>query len=641
MTGTLVVVLRAKDSTLHGAPVRIRVTATGGRVARAELVLVGGERTLTLAPGPYTVQAVLPSGLVLDSELTTVTHRPARCTIDLDELTPASWLTASAVLSPSITHEYKDYRHGAYATSWARLWAARGPSWHPAIWPDPHIDREPTGLRLTFNALARIPHMIQTGVGTGPWTLTSLPLHDQVHVTVRPVWPDGPGLHVSCLTPEAGAHALLGYSSTGAVSDALAVAQYLADARSSPTIRPHVLAAALGHHLPALKRSLRTSLLRDILVSTAGTVDGAVIAAWNALEDMRQNGAEQSADTVCQLFLRATALGMPTCTLGLRHLLDALRSLARTPSAHQKAARKALSACAAFMTAADPRNPFLTFDGVRPDAPGHAGTYMHERPDDAVPLVAEDWTATLGWPAPRHQGRQRSLPGTPPTEDVSSAEPRTALEVEDPVRSHFKHGMSMLATGSYEEAIADFTSVLDADPSHALALASRAAAYRLIGANDEAIRDATQATELDPELAWAYATRGAIHRLEKRYAEALADLDRAIELQADYDWCIAGRGETYRLMGKTDLALEDLNQALAINPDNDWALMRRAAVYMDDQQDQLSLSAFGEAANAYPDGDWALIRPDQTYRRIGKDLTHYVHPMPAEACDSPRHPHDP
>ncbi|WP_326726392.1 tetratricopeptide repeat protein [Streptomyces phaeochromogenes] len=553
---------------------------------------------------------------MLDSELATVTRGVARCAIDLDDLAPVSWLTASAVLSPYVTQEYKDYRHGAYATSWARLWAMKGPGWKPVPWPNPPVEREPTGLRLTFDALDLVPHMIQTGVGTSPWTLTSLPLHHRVHVTVRPVWADVPRLHVSCLTPEAGAHSLLGYSSTGAVSDALAVAQYIVNARRPPALHPHVLAVALGYHLSAIEPALRAVLLRDVLVSTAGTADGAVIAAWNALSDMRKHDIDRSADTLCQLFLQTSALGTPTCTLGLRHLLDALRVLARTPTPHQAAARKALSTCAAIMAVADTRSPFLAFDGTRPDTPGHVGTYRHERPDDAVPLVADDWTATLGWSALRGRGHHL-YPETSPAGGVS----QTGLSV---VPAPFEYGTSLLATARYAEAVASFSSVLDTDPTHALALASRAAAYRLLGANDSAVQDATRAVDLDPDLAWAYATRGAIHRLEKRYPEALADLDRAIELQADYDWCIAGRGETYRLMGKTELALEDLNRALAITPDNDWALIRRAAAYLDAQQEQLALESFREVAGMNPDGDWALIRPKWTYRIMGKDLTRYA-----------------
>ncbi|MGW4568417.1 tetratricopeptide repeat protein [Streptomyces sp. NPDC004561] len=611
MTGTLGILLRAADDTLHGAPVRVHVTDTQGRGRREEIVLVGAEHTVSLPRGAYTVRAVLPSGLAVDGRLTTVARGVAHCVVDLDELSPAPWLTPSAVLSPSVTHEYQDFRHGAYATSWARLWAARGPGWQSVPWPDPPAQREPTGVRLTFNALEPVPHMIQTGVGTGPWTLTTLPLHDTVHVTVRPVWAEVPGLHVSCLTPETGAHALLGYSSAGAVNDALSVARWLIGGYSASSTCPHVVAAALGHHLPALDPVLRAAMLRTVLVSTAGTADGAVIAACGALDDMRQTGAERSADTLCQLFLRATAFGMPTLTLGLRHLLDALRLLARTPTTHEQAVRRTLVACEGYRAAADTRSPFLAFHGSRPDAPGHEGVYLHERPNRAVPLVAEDWAATLGWSTRR--GRQ----------------------------DHFRHGMRRLAEGQYADAVAAFKAVLAARPDHAPALAARAAAYRLQGDNENALRDADRALELDPDLAWAYATRGAIHRYENRYVESLADLDRAIELQPDYDWCIAGRGETYRLMGKTDRALDDLNRAVEINPANDWALKRRVAAYMDAQKEELAQQAFYKAAKAMfdadawalPDDDWALAPaatpragPENSYRRMGKDLTHYARP---------------
>lgn len=192
------------------------------------------------------------------------------------------------------------------------------------------------------------------------------------------------------------------------------------------------------------------------------------------------------------------------------------------------------------------------------------------------------------------------------------------------VGPEFRHGCFLLATGRYAEAVTVFSSVLEAASDDAVARASRAAAYRMLGQNDHAIRDATEAVRLQDDLAWAYATRGAIHRLQKNYGEALRDLDKAIALQPDYEWCIAGRGETYRLLGQSGRALADLNRALELNPRNDWALMCRGAVHLDAQEDQMALRAFREAVNVNPDGDWALGLGALTYRLMGKDLTPYV-----------------
>lgn len=187
-----------------------------------------------------------------------------------------------------------------------------------------------------------------------------------------------------------------------------------------------------------------------------------------------------------------------------------------------------------------------------------------------------------------------------------------------------RRGTALLAEGHYDAAIACFSAVLEAAPDHALALASRAAARRMLGRNDAAIRDASRAIALQPDLAWAYATRGAIHRLQAKYREALVDLNRAIELQPDYEWCLAGRGETHRLMGQHQQALVDLNRALELNPRNDWALMCRGAVYLDTQEEQLALRAFREAVSVNPDADWALGLPALTYRLMGRDLTRYT-----------------
>lgn len=199
-----------------------------------------------------------------------------------------------------------------------------------------------------------------------------------------------------------------------------------------------------------------------------------------------------------------------------------------------------------------------------------------------------------------------------------------AGDLRESIEQRFRRGSVMPATGRYQDAVTILSAVLEETPEHALALASRAAACRMLKHNELAILDASRALELQPDLAWAYATRGAIHRLQKNYPHALADLDKAIELQPDYEWCIAGRGETYRLMGRTDAALIDLNRALELNPRNDWALMCRVAVYLDTQDDQTAHRVFREAVNALPDGDWALSLAALTYRLMGKDLTRYA-----------------
>jgi tetratricopeptide (TPR) repeat protein len=240
-----------------------------------------------------------------------------------------------------------------------------------------------------------------------------------------------------------------------------------------------------------------------------------------------------------------------------------------------------------------------------------------ELPDE--PAQGSDNLSFLGLIHARIAAQSETAVTRDPTAVGASAEEHSGA-----VEQRFRHGSVLLATGRYQDAITVLSSVLEAEPAHALALASRAAAHRMLQENDLAILDASRAIDLQPDLAWAYATRGAIYRLQKNYEEALRDLDKAIELQPDYEWCIAGRGETYRLLGRAEEALTDLNRALELNPRNDWALMCRGAVYLDTQEEQTALRVFREAVSVNPDGDWALGLAALTYRLMGKDLTRYA-----------------
>lgn len=89
-------------------------------------------------------------------------------------------------------------------------------------------------------------------------------------------------------------------------------------------------------------------------------------------------------------------------------------------------------------------------------------------------------------------------------------------------------------------------------------IAERADTYRLMGRYEEALTDFTHVLELDPQDQWAIASGGEIYRLLGRFDEALADFNQAIELwpESRLDRCrtrgkhhvrAAGRALTRRL----------------------------------------------------------------------------------------------
>ena len=86
----------------------------------------------------------------------------------------------------------------------------------------------------------------------------------------------------------------------------------------------------------------------------------------------------------------------------------------------------------------------------------------------------------------------------------------------------------------YEEAIEEYTKVLEFDPTNkkfnSLILANRALCYQKLKKNKEALRDSNQSIKLNPFYARGYVKRGNVYMELKMYDDAKADFQKAKEL---------------------------------------------------------------------------------------------------------------
>ncbi|MFI6645691.1 tetratricopeptide repeat protein [Streptomyces sp. NPDC050504] len=150
------------------------------------------------------------------------------------------------------------------------------------------------------------------------------------------------------------------------------------------------------------------------------------------------------------------------------------------------------------------------------------------------------------------------------------------LDTEGQQRTRIVRGRLHRRAERYEEALADFTSVLVPEPRHAVALVERAVTHQQAGNADDALADMDEVIRVDPDGAWHRVYRGRIHLLAGRHTEALADFDRAVELDAEQDWALASRAELHRVQGRYQEALADLDRALGIDPQYTWAYAERS-----------------------------------------------------------------
>jgi tetratricopeptide (TPR) repeat protein len=114
-------------------------------------------------------------------------------------------------------------------------------------------------------------------------------------------------------------------------------------------------------------------------------------------------------------------------------------------------------------------------------------------------------------------------------------------------------------------------------------LARRASVNWYAGRYEEAIADFNAVLEAEPSTGEAYSGRGQIFAAQSRYEEALDDLDRALELlDPDSDeaaYARAARGFALAGRGDLDAGLTELARSIEARPENAWAYYRRALVY--------------------------------------------------------------
>ena len=145
--------------------------------------------------------------------------------------------------------------------------------------------------------------------------------------------------------------------------------------------------------------------------------------------------------------------------------------------------------------------------------------------------------------------------------------------------THFENGIREFAQAHYDKSIESFTRAIDANPTHALALVSRGAAYLKMDNLDRARDDFDQAVTIDPNYARAYHMRGLVNERRGDHRRALADFDRAIEINPDYGAAYYSRAPLHTQLDNTEQAQEDIAMVTHLGNRNLETFMNDANVW--------------------------------------------------------------
>jgi tetratricopeptide (TPR) repeat protein len=131
-----------------------------------------------------------------------------------------------------------------------------------------------------------------------------------------------------------------------------------------------------------------------------------------------------------------------------------------------------------------------------------------------------------------------------------------------------KHRAALLSAAERtEEAVADLTAVLDAEPDDVEMLTGRAGLLRTLDRLEEADRDLERALSIAPDHVGALVERANVAQDRLDYDVALAGYDLALARHPDDVAALVNRGAVLRAMGRSAEALAAWRQALVVEPE--------------------------------------------------------------------------
>lgn len=125
-------------------------------------------------------------------------------------------------------------------------------------------------------------------------------------------------------------------------------------------------------------------------------------------------------------------------------------------------------------------------------------------------------------------------------------------------------GLAYVSSNQFSSAEFSFTCVIRViNPDYLPAYMGRGAVYARGFSYENAITDYSKVIELDGSSLVAYNNRGVVYTAMQMYDEAAADFDKVLDLNADYMPGYNNRSIVYAIQGEYDKAIELLQNAIS------------------------------------------------------------------------------
>ena len=183
-----------------------------------------------------------------------------------------------------------------------------------------------------------------------------------------------------------------------------------------------------------------------------------------------------------------------------------------------------------------------------------------------------------------------------------------------------RRGVCLERLGKHEEAIADFTHLLEGVPADQASLIyfNRAGSYRALGQLNEAIADYTHALEHTSDVLPIYIERSISYRLMDRNEEALLDIERALAIEPKNADLLNLRAIEKIQLNDVHGALADLDAAIDLEPKNAAFFGNRAGVLENMGEKAKAIDDYTVALRLEPGNAKFYYRRGYLYRLSGK-----------------------
>jgi tetratricopeptide (TPR) repeat protein len=177
----------------------------------------------------------------------------------------------------------------------------------------------------------------------------------------------------------------------------------------------------------------------------------------------------------------------------------------------------------------------------------------------------------------------------------------TAEESPDSAVAHSELGITYVAQGQLDRAIAEFQTALRLKPDYVEAHNNLAKAYGSQGRLDGAIAESQIVLRLKPRDAVAHNNLGAAYGSQGQLDRAIAEFQIALRLKPDYAEAHHNLGAACLSQGQLDRAIAEFQTALRLKPDDAEVHYGLGAAYLSQGQLDRAIAEFQTALRLKPD----------------------------------------